>query len=1041
MRGKVCVERLSMITDSAVLEAIETICDQLSERTATLFLGAGINAGIKDDAGRSFPLGSGLANWISKDLLEDSDLSATLSDVSEMAQYRWGKDEVNRYLYDQFSRFEPGTAHLALVQLPWDVIYTTNYDLLVEEAANSLSETTRGPIRPVVTKETDLSTFTEDDILYYKLHGSIDLANSDEGRLILTREDYRHYELHRKPLFKRLERDLISRTFVFIGYSLQDLNFRNILEDCRNELDTNTLPLSFAVLHSFTDVQETFWRDKYNIQLLKSDSAAFLNTLRETWEHQNRSVVPFETRRSKEYIQVDEATRFPKIAESFYHIRVSDCTGPSNAQLFFHGAEPSWADIRDGIAPKREVYWPLLEAFFPELAEPDAPAGAYLVTGAAGTGKTTLIRTIAYELASECIVLAHIPGTPLDARFLSPLVSKEYPQRIVVLVRHAAEYIHTLSQFMEELRRESLPVTVLLEERKNQWNYASETVRNRLTLTEFELGPLAEEEINNILDALERYDALGKLTGASRSYQVDHFTSLATKELLVALRELTSESSFDEIVRDEFRKIPSEAAKRTYTYVAALGQLNLPVRYQILMSLVGLRADQLRTEIFTPTEGVLISGEESGRSRHSAGFNLRTRHPVIASIIFDLVAPDDNLKFVIINDLLTRLDTGYPEDRRVLAAIVRRKELVETLASQEKRRAVYERLEIILPNDPYVLEHRSILERRMDNPKLAIRYARRAITMSNNSPTALNTLGFALELEARHSGDTLRRQALLSQASTIFESLIQRDSRNPYGYVGKASILRQYIQNEGKLEQKKLLQASELSLLEEAYEMTDQHNIVASALATSRGRMGDAEDAIDIIKAGLENNPNDNRLRDLWVRYELDEDHFKEALEIAVEGAKLDPTSWRMQRHIARCKRALGDHLEAVKGHYEAAIRHNKGDVALLVELGAYLFMNRKYAEARSVFSQASDLAVNSQERRRTREWWKDSDGKRTVFSGKVKAIRGSTARTIAIPEGFEAFFWRTRSQLSNLREGDPVTFTVGFNAQGPTADILLRSA
>ena len=144
-----------------------------------------------------------------------------------------------------------------------------------------------------------------------------------------------------------------------------------------------------------------------------------------------------------------------------------------------------------------------------------------------------------------------------------------------------------------------------------------------------------------------------------------------------------------------------------------------------------------------------------------------------------------------------------------------------------------------------------------------------------------------------------------------------------------------------------------------------------------------------------------------------------------------------MQRHIARCKRALGEPLEAVKGHYEAAIRHNKGDVALLVELGAYLFMNRKYPDARGVFSEATNTALNSQERRKTREWWKGSDGRRTVFSGKVKEIRGSSARTIAIPEGFEAFFWRTRSQLTNLREGDPVKFTVGFNAQGPTADIL----
>ena len=125
-----------------------------------------------------------------------------------------------------------------------------------------------------------------------------------------------------------------------------------------------------------------------------------------------------------------------------------------------------------------------------------------------------------------------------------------------------------------------------------------------------------------------------------------------------------------------------------------------------------------------------------------------------------------------------------------------------------------------------------------------------------------------------------------------------------------------------------------------------------------------------------------------------------------------------------------------MKGHYEAAIRHNKGDVDLLVELGAYLFMNRRYADANSVFAQAKETAPNSQERRRIRERWKTSDGHRVLFSGRVKSVQGSAAYVVAIPEGFEAFFWKTRPELSGLREGDPVDFAVGFNAYGAVAHI-----
>ena len=42
---------------SATINAdIETICNHLTERTATLFLGAGINAGLRNNSNDEFPL-------------------------------------------------------------------------------------------------------------------------------------------------------------------------------------------------------------------------------------------------------------------------------------------------------------------------------------------------------------------------------------------------------------------------------------------------------------------------------------------------------------------------------------------------------------------------------------------------------------------------------------------------------------------------------------------------------------------------------------------------------------------------------------------------------------------------------------------------------------------------------------------------------------------------------------------------------------------------------------------------------------------------
>ena len=69
------------------------------------------------------------------------------------------------------------------------------------------------------------------------------------------------------------------------------------------------------------------------------------------------------------------------------------------------------------------------------------------------------------------------------------------------------------------------------------------------------------------------------------------------------------------------------------------------------------------------------------------------------------------------------------------------------------------------------------------------------------------------------------------------------------------------------------------------------------------------------------------------------------------------------------------------------------------------------------------------------REWWKDDKDQRRVFAGKVKSVKGASGTLIAIPENFEVFFWRTKADLADLRVGQDVLFTVGFNAHGSIAE------
>jgi Flp pilus assembly protein TadD len=390
----------------------------------------------------------------------------------------------------------------------------------------------------------------------------------------------------------------------------------------------------------------------------------------------------------------------------------------------------------------------------------------------------------------------------------------------------------------------------------------------------------------------------------------------------------------------------------------------------------------------------------------------------------------------VINGILTELDPGYQEDMRLLRELLRRHELVETLASHAMRRALFDRLESLLPGDPYVWQHRSIIERDMQNAIEAVRFARQATKADPHNSAFANTLGFALELEARRADDDLKYHALTSEATKIFEDGIKKNATDAYSYLGLFNVLREKISREKSADEKRVLTAQALSLLTDAYDETNESGKIAGELAKIKSQLGSTQEGVDIVRDALRRKPSDGRLRDLLIRFLNEQKQYSSALEIAREGAKLDPTSWRLQRWLARLRQRTGAEFNAIRGNYEAAIRHHKGDVGLIVEYAAFLFRNLELDEAKAAFSDVSSQSMSQQDRRRVRERWLGTDDSPVVFTGKIQRLQGARGRILAIPGNFEVSFWRTSEATKRLREGETVRFQVGFTANGPEARI-----
>lgn len=184
--------------------------------------------------------GAGLSNLCSwKELLSPlaSDIGLDIekeNDFLSVAQFyenNKSREGINSAIKEAFSKTNINDNIHILTRLPISTYWTTNYDKSLEQG---LQRANRKP--DVKSESSDLSTIEPGrDAIVYKMHGDVDSPD----KAVLTKNDYDLYELKR-PLFRTaLKGDLISKVFLFIGFSFEDPNFDYMLSQIHSLLEDN----------------------------------------------------------------------------------------------------------------------------------------------------------------------------------------------------------------------------------------------------------------------------------------------------------------------------------------------------------------------------------------------------------------------------------------------------------------------------------------------------------------------------------------------------------------------------------------------------------------------------------------------------------------------------------------------------------------------------------------------------------------------------------------------------------------------------------
>ena len=189
-------------------------------------------------------------------------------------------------------------------------------------------------------------------------------------------------------------------------------------------------------------------------------------------------------------------------------------------------------------------------------------------------------------------------------------------RRIFLLIDSCrANSVPELVEAIERCRRIDVPLTVLVTERDNEWNTRCQAL-DRYLASEFPVRYLSEKEIRDLLEKLEKHDALGELRFRPLSERIEAFLSSAERQLLVALHDLTLGEPFERIVRDEYQRIVPEEAKVLYLDICTLNRLGVRVRAGLISRISGIGFKEFRERFFSPLEHIVQTREGSIHRRY-----------------------------------------------------------------------------------------------------------------------------------------------------------------------------------------------------------------------------------------------------------------------------------------------------------------------------------------------------------------------------------------------------------------------------------------
>lgn len=1034
-----------------------SIYETIFQGNSILFLGAGASVG---ETGRKY---------LSKEIIEyyedylgysinESNITRFVDILSADPNFR--RSHFDSEVEKMLRKYELTEAHKTMASIPWKEIITTNFDLLVEQAFDSVKDTSRHlyDIRTIRAKNEYNYRTSADEIKLIKLNGCI----SDKGKypLAFSSDDFKLHNSYYKIVLNDLKNLSDKIMLISAGYSFSDDFGTELLRkyDSYNFRDKKWI----INIDPFPNEKALSYYSSQKICIVKCSFIEFFSKY-SFWEENLQN-------KSREKIKLTNSNNSHITIPFRLSERLKTCLKQLNDGAperyikeisYYQGEEPNYHLILRGVdVIKKDEIENAQEIINNVLKDNQSTfLPTFFITGGFGIGKSTFTLRLIHELtknkALDLVAFQITDFLNIKKEYLVELFSLCSAKNIVLYCDEVE--VESSFKLLIDLRRElsieqfnDFNIFFLVPIRENILEKYRNTRDIKKTFDIKLSGKLNDIEIIDLLEKLKKVGIVKFRDINERDKLLNKIKSSYDKDSFITLLSLVTNGTHVNDLIEAYNQLSKEA-QQAFQYTALLHRFKLHMPASVLKQLIVSDWDEFTAKVLkVEGKGILIQ-EDVNSIGTDPDIYFVTKHPIIAEELINKLIPNKDKQFKLYEKIINSIEFGTRNSYLIVNLL---KSFVRNNAySKTKIEKLYDTGYRQLSDDPYYILNYSInLQFRKTEPDLKkalelLIYAESLLEYRNHRFIHRRAMiNFELAKiyykKETHLNYTF---TFLNEAESLFITKQILDPFSIYSYEGYIQMLiweLQKIKFDDEEELQRRIQIEELFDLG-MKAVTEQLDRLYNLKSTYAEYIKEKSNNID-YKLHLDELYEDLNLRPyacilLYLYY--DETGSCQSSEVCSELISemkqyLDNNEivkflfkyYGQNLHISENRRSLFD----IASNYPILEDYNP------LRYNYFMFMAESYNH-NFHYGRESLKEINTKYNGMNPEFhyiWKDELGNEQVFKGKIIKIKNSRYKSIKISR-LQQTFRLIKGDYSNHQIGMNVDIKLHFYLYGLRAEIL----